>query len=74
MKDFKIKTKVKKPFNDGTDNNKPYEENEPIILERARYEELLSKGFVYKGEEVKENTKKKKEKEEKIEDENIDRL
>lgn len=71
MKNFKIKTKVIKSFND-KETKTTYEENEEITLERARYEELLSKGFVAEGEEVKENTKKKKE--EKVEDEDIDRL
>lgn len=71
MKNFKIKTKVIKPFND-KETKTAYEENDEITLERARYEELLSKGFVAEGEEVKEDTKKKKE--EKVEDEDIDRL
>ena len=46
MKNYKVKTKVSKNFNDTKDNNKPYEVGEPIILDRARYEELFAKGFV----------------------------
>ena len=49
MKNYKVETKVSKNFNDTKDNNKPYEVGEPIILDRARYEELLSKGFVEEG-------------------------
>lgn len=49
MKNYKVETKVIKNFNDTKDNNKPYEVGEPIILDRARYEELLSKGFVEEG-------------------------
>lgn len=49
MKNYKVKTKVKNNFNDTKDNNKPYEVGEPIVLDRARYEELLSKGFVEEG-------------------------
>ena len=49
MKNYKVKTKVIKNFNDTKDNNKPYEVGEPIVLDRARYEELLSKGFVEEG-------------------------
>jgi hypothetical protein len=56
MRNYMVKTKVAKDFNDNKTGNK-YEENEPITLERARYEELLSKGFVKIGEEVKENPK-----------------
>ena len=48
MKNYKVKTKVKNNFND-TKTNITYEKDEDIILERARYEELLSKGFVEKG-------------------------
>ena len=49
MKNYKVKTKVKNNFND-TKTNVTYEKDEDIILDRARYEELLSKGFVEKGE------------------------
>lgn len=49
MKNYKVETKVKNNFNDTKDNNKPYEVGEPIILDRSRYEELLSKGFVEEG-------------------------
>ena len=48
MKNYKVKTKVKNNFND-TKTNITYEKDEDIILERARYEELLSKGFVEEG-------------------------
>ena len=48
MKNYKVKTKVKNNFND-TKTNVTYEKDEDIILERARYEELLSKGFVEEG-------------------------
>ena len=49
MKNYKVKTKVKNNFND-TKTNITYEKDEDIILDRARYEELLSKGFVEEGE------------------------
>ena len=49
MKNYKVKTKVKNNFNDKK-TNITYEKDEDIILDRARYEELLSKGFVEKGE------------------------
>lgn len=49
MRNYKIKTKVKTDFNDTKNGGKNYEKNEDIILERARYEELLSKGFVEEG-------------------------
>lgn len=58
MKNYKVKTKVIKAFNDSADNNKYYEENEPIILSRGRYEVLYNAGFVEKGEELKEKSKK----------------
>lgn len=48
MKNYKVKTKVKNNFND-TKANITYEKDEDIILDRARYEELLSKGFVAEG-------------------------
>ncbi len=64
MKNYKVKTKVSKNFNDTKDNNKPYEVGEPIILDRARYEELLSKGFVEEGKIVEEKPKVSYKKEE----------
>ena len=57
MKNYKVKTKVSKNFNDTKDNNKPYEAGEPIVLDRARYEELLSKGFVEEGKILEERPK-----------------
>lgn len=48
MKNYKVKTKVKNNFND-TKTNITYKKNDDIILDRARYEELLSKGFVEEG-------------------------
>ena len=64
MKNYKVKTKVSKNFNDTKDNNKPYEVGEPIVLDRARYEELLSKGFVEEGNIIEEKPKVSYEKEE----------
>ena len=64
MKNYKVETKVSKNFNDTKDNNKPYEVGEPIILDRARYEELLSKGFVEEGKIVEEKPKVSYKKEE----------
>lgn len=61
MKNYKVKTKVIKNFNDTKDNNKPYEVGEPIVLDRARYEELLSKGFVEEGKILEDKTLFKKE-------------
>lgn len=58
MKNYKVRTTVKKAFNDSADSNKPYEENDPIILSRGRYEALYNAGFVEKGEELKEKPKK----------------
>ena len=48
MRNYKVKTKVKNNFND-TKTNITYEKDDDIILDRARYEELLSKGFVEEG-------------------------
>ena len=48
MKNYEVKTKVKNNFND-TKTNITYEKDDDIILDRARYEELLSKGFVEEG-------------------------
>ena len=61
MRNYKVKTKVKNNFNDRKDNNKPYEVGEPIILDRARYEELLSKGFVEEGKILEDKPLFKKE-------------
>ena len=62
MKNYKVKTKVKNNFND-TKTNITYEKDEDIILDRSRYEELLSKGFVEKGEILEDKPLLKKEKE-----------
>lgn len=59
MRNFKVKTKVTQNFNDSVKPGLTYEKGEPIILDRDRYEELLSKGYVEKGEEIKEKEEKK---------------
>ena len=64
MKNYKVKSKVKNNFNDTKDNNKNYEVGEPIVLDRARYEELLSKGFVEEGNIIEEKPKVSYKKEE----------
>ena len=63
MKNYKVKTKVKNNFND-TKTNITYEKDEDIILDRARYEELLSKGFVEEGNIIEEKPKVSYKKEE----------
>ena len=63
MKNYKVKTKVKNNFND-TKTNVTYEKDEDIILDRARYEELLSKGFVEEGKILEGKPKVSYEKEE----------
>lgn len=63
MKNYKVKTKVKNNFND-TKTNITYEKDEDIILDRARYEELLSKGFVAEGEILEDKPLFKKEEKE----------
>ena len=63
MKNYKVKTKVKNNFND-TKANITYEKDEDIILDRARYEELLSKGFVEEGKILEDKPKVSYEKEE----------
>ena len=63
MKNYKVKTKVKNNFND-TKTNITYEKNEDIILDRARYEELLSKGFVEEGKILEDKPKVSYKKEE----------
>ena len=62
MKNYKVKTKVKNNFND-TKTNITYEKDDDIILDRARYEELLSKGFVEEGKILEDKLLFKKEKE-----------
>ena len=62
MKNYKVETKVKNNFND-TKTNITYEKDEDIILDRARYEELLSKGFVEEGNIIEEKPKVSYEKE-----------
>ena len=63
MKNYKVKTKVKNNFND-IKTNISYEKDEDIILDRARYEELLSKGFVEEGNIIEEKPKVSYKKEE----------
>lgn len=60
MKNYKVKTKVKNNFND-IKTNITYEKDEDIILDRARYEELLSKGFVEEGKILEDKPLLKKE-------------
>ena len=60
MRNYKVKTKVKNNFND-TKTNITYEKDDDIILDRARYEELLSKGFVEKGKILEDKPLFKKE-------------
>ena len=61
---YRVETKVIKNFNDTKDNNKLYEVGEPIVLDRARYEELFAKGFVEKGNIIEERPKVSYKKEE----------
>ena len=63
MRNYKVKTKVKNNFND-TKTNITYEKDDDIILDRARYEELLSKGFVEEGKILEEKSKVSYKKEE----------
>ena len=63
MRNYKVKTKNKNNFND-TKTNITYEKNDDIILDRARYEELLSKGFVEEGKILEDKPKVSYEKEE----------
>lgn len=63
MKNYKVKTKVKNNFND-TKTNITYEKDDDIILDRARYEELLSKGFVEEGKILEDKPKVSYKKEE----------
>ena len=64
MRNYKVKTKVISNFNDSKNAGKSYEKNDDIILDRARYEELLSKGFVEEGKIVEERPKVSYKKEE----------
>ena len=64
MRNYKIKTKVINNFNDSKNAGKSYEKNDEIVLDRARYEELLSKGFVAEGKILEEKPKVSYEKEE----------
>ena len=61
MKNYKVKTIVKNNFNDSKNGGKAYEKDEDIILDRARYEELLSKGFVEEGKILEDKPLFKKE-------------
>ena len=63
MKNYKVETKVKNNFND-IKTNITYEKDDDIILDRARYEELLSKGFVEEGNIIEEKPKVSYKKEE----------
>ena len=63
MRNYKVKTKVKNNFND-TKTNITYEKDDDIILDRARYEELLSKGFVAEGKILEDKPLFKKEEKE----------
>ena len=63
MQNYKVKTKVKNNFND-TKTNITYEKDDDIILDRARYEELLSKGFVEEGKILEDKPKVSYKKEE----------
>ena len=63
MRNYKVKTKVKNNFNDRK-TNITYEKDEEIILDRARYEELLSKGFVEEGKILEDKPLLKKEEKE----------
>ena len=68
MKNYKVKTIVKNNFNDSKNGGKAYEKDEDIILDRARYEELLSKGFVEEGKILEDKPLFKKEIKEEKED------
>ena len=61
MRNYKVKTTILKDFNDSKNNLKHYEKDEPITLERARYEELLAKGFVKEGKILEDKPLFKKE-------------
>ena len=53
MKEYKLKGVALRNYND-VKKGITIEEGEPVIEERARYEELLSKGLVSVGEIVEE--------------------
>ena len=61
MRNYKVKTKVINNFNDSKNAGKSYEKNDEIILDGARYEELLSKGFVAEGKILEDKPLFKKE-------------
>ena len=61
MRSYKVKTKVLKDFNDAKNSGKTYEQGEEIVLDRARYEELLSKCFVEEGKILEDKPSFKKE-------------
>lgn len=61
MRNYKVKTTVLKNFNDSKNNFKTYEKDESITLDRARYEELLAKGFVAEGKILEDKPLFKKE-------------
>lgn len=61
MRNYKVKTKVISNFNDSKNSGKYYEKNDEIVLDRARYEELLSKGFVAEGKILEDKPLFKKE-------------
>ena len=60
MRNYKMRNKVKNNFNDKK-TNITYEKDDDIILDRARYEELLSKGFVEEGKILEDKSLFKKE-------------
>ena len=64
MRNYKVKTKVINNFNDSKNAGKSYEKNDEIVLDRARYEELLSKGFVEEGKILEDKPLFKKEEKE----------
>ena len=61
MRNYKIKEKVIKEFNESKNDGKSYEKDDEIILDRAGYEELLSKGFVEEGKILEDKPLFKKE-------------
>ena len=63
MKNYKVKTKVINNFNDKI-TGELKEIGETLILDRFRYEELYSKGFVDKGNIIEEKPKVSYKKEE----------
>ena len=61
MRNYKVKTKVISNFNDSKHAGKYYEKNDELVLDRARYEELLSKGLVAEGKILEDKPLFKKE-------------